>query len=221
MSTIVVFIFFVLAASSWWLWRNNIFEKPWATEGTAIDPRDDIGAIGPSAKTALVIFLAVVASMFSLFISAYFMRMELGDWRPLHEPDLLWFNTILLALGSVSIHWCGRAAASSNAVVVRYTLVATGIFTCAFIFLQLVAWRQLVDAGYYLQSNPANAFFYLFTGLHGLHLLGGLFVWLRTTIRAFTGADPEKTRLSVELCRTYWHFLLVVWIVLFGLLLST
>jgi cytochrome c oxidase subunit 3 len=57
--------------------------------------------------------------------------------------------------------------------------------------------------------------------LHGIHLLGGLVVWLRTTIRTFTGSDLEQTRLSVELCRTYWHFLLAVWIVLFALLLST
>jgi cytochrome c oxidase subunit 3 len=221
MSTIIFFIVIAVAISYWWLWRQKIFSKPWTTEGTDIDLRDDIGSIGPNAKTALFVFLAVVTSMFSLFISAYFMRMELNDWRPLNEPALLWFNTSLLVFGSLSIHWCARAAANSNLTVVKYTLIATGLFTGAFIYGQLVAWQQLVDAGFYLQSNPANAFFYVFTGLHGIHLLGGLIVWLRTTIRAFTGSDVEQTRLSVELCRTYWHFLLAVWIVLFALLLST
>ncbi|MFP6809016.1 MAG: cytochrome c oxidase subunit 3 [Pseudomonadales bacterium] len=221
MSIIVLFIFVAVGTSYWWLWRNKIFAKPWLLEGTKLDTRDDIGNIGPSARTALIVFLAVVTSMFSLFISAYFMRMALGDWQAVNEPQLLWFNTVLLILGSISIHWCSRAAASANLSTVRITLLSTGLFTCAFIFFQLLAWRQLVADGYYLQSNPANAFFYLFTGIHGLHLLGGLFVWLRTTIRAFTVSDMEQTRLSVELCRTYWHFLLVVWLVIFSLLLST
>lgn len=217
----ILFIFVAVGTSCWFLWRQRIFAKPWTTQGTAIDLREDIGSISPTAKMGLIVFLAVVSSMFSLFISAYFIRMELADWRPLNEPALLWFNTLLLVLGSVSIHWCARAAANSNFKLVKATLVATGIFTSSFIFGQLAAWQQLIDDGYYLQSNPANAFFYLFTGLHGIHLLGGLFVWLRTSIRTFAGADAERTRLSVELCRTYWHFLLAVWIVLFGLLLST
>lgn len=84
-----------------------------------------------------------------------------------------------------------------------------------------MAWGQLSDEGYYLNSNPANAFFYLFTGLHALHLLGGLWVWSRTTLRVLAGVELEEVRLSVELCRTYWHYLLGVWIVLFGMLLST
>jgi len=221
MSTVVLFIIVVVGASYYWLWRQKIFSKPWTSEGTEIDPRDDIGSVGPSAKTGLLVFLAVVTSLFSLFISAYFMRMEVGDWRPLDDPNMLWFNTLLLIFGSVAIHWCSRAAANSNLVIVRNTLITTGIFTGLFIFFQLVAWQQLVDDGYYLQLNPAYAFFYLFTGLHGLHLLGGLIVWLKTTIRAFSGADVQQIRLSVELCRTYWHFLLVVWIALFSLLLST
>lgn len=217
----MVFIVAAVGLSYWWLWRQKIFQKPWLTDGAEVDLRDDIGDVGSSAKTGLLIFLAVVSSMFALFISAYFMRMELSDWRPLDEPSLLWFNTLLLVLGSVSIHWCSRAATRSDLKVVKLTLLATGLFTGSFVICQLVAWQQLVDGGYYLQSNPANAFYYVFTGLHGLHLIGGLFVWLRTTLRTFIGSDVEQTRLSVELCRTYWHFLLVVWIVIFGLLLST
>ena len=221
MSTIILFIFVAVGVSSWWLWRQKIFAKPWVTEGIAVDPRDDIGGIGPSAKTGLLVFLAVVTSLFSLFTSAYFMRMAVGDWRPLDEPALLWFSTLLLILSSVSIHWCARAAANSELTVVRNTLIATGVFTISFIFFQLMAWQQLVNDGYYLQSNPSYAFFYLFTGLHGLHLFGGLIVWLKTTIRLYSGTDLQQIRLSAELCRTYWHFLLVVWIAIFCLLLST
>jgi cytochrome c oxidase subunit 3 len=72
-----------------------------------------------------------------------------------------------------------------------------------------------------LSSNPANSFFYVLTALHGLHLLGGMLVWGRTTTRVLSGADAESVRLSVELCSVYWHYLLLVWIGLFALLLST
>ena len=82
-------------------------------------------------------------------------------------------------------------------------------------------YRELVDLGYYASTNPANAFFYLITALHGLHLLGGLVAWGRTTDKVRRGVEVAKVRLSVELCTTYWHFLLLVWVVLFTLLLFT
>ena len=82
---------------------------------------------------------------------------------------------------------------------------------------QLVAWRQLGAAGYFLATNPANTFFYLLTALHGLHVFGGLVALGRTGERCGGGDD---VRLSVELCAIYWHFLLVVWLLLFGLLLA-
>jgi cytochrome c oxidase subunit 3 len=95
---------------------------------------------------------------------------------------------------------------------------------CAFLFLvgQLLAWQQLVDLGYFVAANPANAFFYLLTALHGLHLLGGLVAWSWTSDKAWRrDAEVDRLRLSVELCTVYWHFLLVVWLVLFCLMLFT
>ena len=221
MITIVLFIFAMVGFAYWWLWRQRVLEKPWADVGPEVDTREEIGRISSAAKIGLTFFLAVVTSVFALFISAYFLRMELPDWSPVMKPDLLWINTGLLVLGSGAIHWSSRAAASKNLRAVQVSLLATGLFTFAFIYGQLMAWGQLNDAGYYLNSNPANSFFYLFTSLHALHLLGGLWVWSRTTLRVFAGVELEEIRLSTELCRTYWHYLLVVWIVLFGMLLST
>jgi cytochrome c oxidase subunit 3 len=76
----------------------------------------------------------------------------------------------------------------------------------------------LIAAGYFLSSNPANSFFYLITGLHGLHILGGLIALTRTTLRAWNTDEPEDVRTSVQLCTVYWHFMLIVWLVLFALL---
>ncbi|MFX5494500.1 cytochrome c oxidase subunit 3, partial [Acinetobacter baumannii] len=77
---------------------------------------------------------------------------------------------------------------------------------------QLLAWRQLSAAGYWLAANPANTFFYLLTALHGLHVAGGLAALGRVTVRAWRGSDAGRLALSVELCATYWHFLLVIWL---------
>jgi cytochrome c oxidase subunit 3 len=85
---------------------------------------------------------------------------------------------------------------------------------------QAVAWRQLGASGYFDVTNPAIAFFYLITGLHALHLAGGIVAWARTTAKAWGGCDMAEISQSVELCTVYWHFLLVVWLVLFGLLFS-
>ena len=87
---------------------------------------------------------------------------------------------------------------------------------------QLVAWQQLQASGQYLTSNPSNAFFFLLTGAHAAHILGGLYVWARATFKVIAGsAEGSQLRRSIELCTIYWHFLLVVWLILFGLLLST
>jgi cytochrome c oxidase subunit 3 len=103
----------------------------------------------------------------------------------------------------------------------RRGLLAAGVFSLAFLAGQLLVWQELVGLGYFAKSSPANAFFYLLTAAHGLHVLGGLVALGRTTAKAFRCTDASKMRLSVRLCAVYWHFLFVVWLVLFGLLLFT
>ena len=103
----------------------------------------------------------------------------------------------------------------------RAGLLTGGVLTIFFLVGQLVVWQQLIAQGYFAATNPANAFFYLITTVHGLHLLGGLVAWGRTTARVRRGHTAEQISSSVGLCTVYWHFLLVVWLILFGLLLFT
>ena len=173
------------------------------------------------AKVGLISFIAVVTSLFALFLSAYLMRMKLADWSALAEPKLLWLNTGVLVLASIAFQLTRGAAKRGQLLTVKSGLIAGGICTTLFLLGQLAAWQQLNAAGYFMASNPAIAFFYVLTALHGLHLLGGMWVWGRTTTRVLTGADAQSVRLSVELCTVYWHYLLLVWIGLFALLLST
>ena len=82
----------------------------------------------------------------------------------------------------------------------------------------MFAWQELSASGAFLAANPANSFFYLLTGMHGLHIVGGLVALARTIARAWTGPVTEHLQLLTELCAAYWHFLLFVWLCLFVLL---
>jgi len=216
----LVFLGVIMATIIWWLLRQTFNTQPWVSE--AADSTVSGPSIDTSSKSvALTTFLAVATSVFALFISAYTIRMDEPDWRPLAEPALLWANTVVLILASVVYHWTRNAAVNDIQQRIRPGLMIAGALTVLFLLGQLVAWRQLLAAGYYADANVANAFFYLLTAVHGLHMLGGLWVWFSSTIKVWTGADSDSVRLSIELCTVYWHFLLLVWIVLFGMLLST
>jgi cytochrome c oxidase subunit 3 len=218
MSAIILFMAGIAAIAGWWLSQQRLTAKPWLEEGVLVDLREEGTSSLPAAKIGLGVFLAVVGSLFALFISAYSMRMNLVDWRTLPVPALLWFNTGVLVLSSVALQWAYMAARRDDIDGVIVGLCAGGASAITFLVGQLLAWRQLSGAGYFPASNPANSFFYLITAVHGLHLTGGLVALGRTTAKVLRGAAAAQIRLSVELCTIYWHFLLVVWLVLLGLL---
>jgi cytochrome c oxidase subunit 3 len=193
--------------------------KPWIPAA-----HDTIPAWGrlpmPTAQVGLAVFLAVASVLFSLLVAAYLMRMTLGDWRAVPEPPVLWLDTLLLAAGSIALHRAVVGARRGHVAAARAAFLAGGALAAAFLAGQIVAWRQLDALGIYVASNPAATFFYLLSGLHGLHLLGGIVAWARTAARLWKAPDAVATRLAVGLCATYWHFLLLVWLALFGLLLA-
>jgi cytochrome c oxidase subunit 3 len=131
---------------------------------------------------------------------------------------LLWFNTAVLALSSVALQWAHLAARRNDMEGVILGLLAGAAAAVTFLVGQLLAWQQLIVAGYFVASNPANSFFYLLTAVHGLHLMGGLAALGKTTAKVWRSTQVIEVRLSVELCTIYWHFLLLVWLVLLGLL---
>ena len=145
----------------------------------------------------------------------------------LPDPGLLWVNTAVLILASVALQRARNATAREDLAGLKPNLVAGGLLTFAFLGGQLMVWRQLTSAGYYLATNPADAFFYILTSLHGLHLAGGLWFWARAAGSVSKGLESRpvnevaRVRLSVTLCSVYWHYLLLVWLILFGLLIST
>ena len=218
MSAIILFLAGIAAIAGWWLSQQRLTAKPWLEEGLIVDLREESTSFLPPAKIGLGVFLAVVGSLFALFISAYSMRMNMVDWRALPLPRLLWFNTGVLVTSSVALQWAHMAARRNDIDGVIIGLCAGGASALLFLAGQLLAWRQLSLAGYFVASNPANSFFYLITAVHGLHLMGGLVALGRTIAKVWHGAEISQVRLSVELCAIYWHFLLLVWLVLLALL---
>jgi len=216
----LIFMAVVMASVIGWLLRQSLNTQPWVSDEVA-DAVSGASLDTNSKMVALTVFLAVATSLFALFVSAYTLRMEEADWVPVREPDLLWINTGLLVLASIAFHWTRNQVVAGRTDNLMIGLIGSGVLSILFLLGQLATWQQLVEGGYYLTTNPANAFFFLLTAVHGLHLLGGLYVWGRSAQRVWSGAEADTVRLSIELCTIYWHFLLLVWVVVFGLLLST
>lgn len=215
----LVFLSVLMATIVWWLFRQTIHVQPWEAQVAAPGVDADVGA-RPAARTALWVFLGVASSLFALFVSAYAMRLTLADWTPLPRPRLLMLNTAFLVGASLAMEWTVHAARRGSGGQVRHGLWASGLATFGFLAGQLFVWKQLNDAGHLVSSSAATAFFYLLTAVHGLHVLGGLVAWARASARARRGSDPARIRLAVELCATYWHYLLAVWVMLYALLVS-
>ena len=205
----------------------NIFkllsEKPWEASRASIDNKHDGKTLNLSkAKLGVRTIMVVSTVIFSLFVVSYSDRMLVHDWRSLSEPWLLWVNTIILIFTSFVFHKTKVLSDKNEFEKAKNYLLIVGFLTFAFITGQLLVWQHYVNLGQYVSTNPANAFFYLFTALHGVHVLGGLFFWGRATTKLFTkNFSVLKIKQAIELCAIYWHFLLIVWFILFGLMIAT
>jgi cytochrome c oxidase subunit 3 len=219
-------LFGIVAVVFVWLLRQTINVKPWIEQRSVESVPSGASFPVPPAKVGLGVFLAVATSLFALTVCAYFMRMMAGDWRTFVFPSVLWLNTAMLILSDLAMRSARGAARRSDLERVRLSLAAAGICTFAFLVGQIWAWQQLNASGYFggagaggaIAATPANSFFYLFTALHGAHVLGGLWFWGTTTSRAWRSTDVARIRMSVELCTVYWRYLLLVWLVLLALL---
>jgi len=201
---------------------REISQKPWlTTDGPDREIREPIAFALPQATLGVRVLLLVISIIFSLFVIAYSDRMLFHDWRAMPEPWLLWVNTLMLICASVALHGATLSARQKSRDDLQARLWVAAAFSIAFLGGQALVWRELFMLGYFADSNPANAYFYLLTGLHGLHLLGGLGALSLTVTRFYGGAKTDQLERSVDLCAVYWHYLLVVWLIVFGLLLFT
>ena len=200
-----------------------ITQKPWESSQAVLDNQHDGKTLEVSkAKLGVRTIMVVSTVIFSLLVVSYSDRMLFHDWRSLSEPWLLWINTIILILTSIVFHRTKVLADNNKFEKAKNSLFVVVFLTFAFITGQLLVWQHFVNLGQYASTNPANAFFYVLTALHSLHILGGLYFWAKVTTQLFReNYNISKIKHKIELCAIYWHFLLIVWLVLFGLMVAT
>jgi cytochrome c oxidase subunit 3 len=224
-STLVIAL--LTAIVVWFFLVRQLTARPWM-HGVEGENRQSTVVDMPATKIGLWVFLGLVTSLFLLFTTAYSMRMDpqhASDWVTITKPGILWLNTGFLIAASIAMQWAHSSARLSvqgdTGGNVRVGLTLGGLLTLLFLAGQLWAWQIIRSESGFSLANPAAGFFYLLTAVHGLHLLGGLWVWGRAAAKAWSGVETRKIALSVELCTWYWHFLLLVWFGLFALLMST
>ncbi|HYY58530.1 MAG TPA: cytochrome c oxidase subunit 3 [Pyrinomonadaceae bacterium] len=179
-------------------------------------------------RIGMWVALASIMMLFTALTSAYIVRSRLGtasDWQPIPIPRMIWLSTSLIILSSATFEAARKFIRRGDDVAYRNWLMATAGLGLAFLATQLLAWRELVAQGIYLASNPHSSFFYLLTGVHGLHLLGGILMLALLLARAWRSRRRDERRSqrarrrdSADAVALYWHFMDGLWIYLFLLL---
>ncbi len=192
-------------------------------------------------RIGMIVGLTPILMLFVAFTSAYIVRQGLGtwdqqtnayvsDWRALALPPLLWVNTVILLASSLTLEMARRSLgmglvlseARSAGLPIRNRefpwLPVTVVLGFAFLAGQATAWRQLAARGVYMSTNPSSSFFYLLTGAHAVHLLGGLVALLVAALAAVRSDSWQRRRLVVDVTSWYWHFMALLWLYIFALL---
>jgi cytochrome c oxidase subunit 3 len=171
------------------------------------------------AATAMWVALAPILMLFMAFVSAYAVRMGLGQgWVAVAWPRLLWLNTAILGLSSLALERARRSAAR-NAPEVRAWLGLTLALGGAFVLGQIVAWRSLLADGVGIATSPASSFFYLLTGAHAVHLAGGILGLGAVALWPAAGFRRITRPVAIRITAIYWHFMGILWLGLFLLLM--
>jgi cytochrome c oxidase subunit 3 len=188
------------------------------TVKTDIDNNDTQLNIHP---TKFVLWLLIVASvmLFAAFTSAYIVRRGEGNWLIFDLPQSFAFTTGIIALSSVTMQWAFFAARKDELGQLKTALYCTLLLGAAFAIGQFIGWKQLVANDIHMVGNPSESFVYVISGLHLLHVIGGILFITVVLVKALQLNVHRKNMLSITLCTTYWHFLGALWIYLYFFLL--
>jgi cytochrome c oxidase subunit 3 len=175
----------------------------------------------PSPKrysTAIAIGIVAILMFFMALASAFIvLRRGSGVWVTVHLPFVVWPNTGILLASSFTLEAARRRLLQADHGGFRKFWMVTTVLGFLFVAGQLIAWRQLVAQGIYIASNQASSFFYIFTGAHAVHLLGGVGALLYVLAREFKEANVSRST-AAEIASYYWHFMDGLWIFLLALL---
>ncbi|SRR5579871_16663 len=194
--------------------RNNV------TTGGDLKKLDNYSP--PPASTAVWVGIAAITMSFFAFTSALVVRKGgAPDWKHLTLPPILYFNTVLLLISSFTLQTARKRIALfmggtkiSNPAFWLHATMGLGLL---FVAGQYIAWMQLRAQGLYIATSPNSSFFYVFTTIHALHVLGGL-LGLGYVIRRFHKGILRKS--TLDAASHYWHFMDVLWLYLLFVLWS-
>lgn len=179
---------------------------------------------GSPTRTGIWVALAAIGMSFAALTSALYVREgSATDWHHIVLPPILWFNTLALVASSITLEIARRKVAAfmrekpTDRSVPELWLYITVLFGLTFVAGQYLAWLNLRSQGLYLPTNPNSSFFYLFTGVHVMHVIGGLGGLLRVIIK-FRRPIPSLRRSTLDATSYYWHFMGALWIYLLCIL---
>jgi cytochrome c oxidase subunit III len=166
--------------------------------------------------------------VFTVLLSLYIIRQTSADWQTMPLPGVFWLSTLVIVLSSLSIHEASDAFHKERFQIYRICMGTTLFLGLAFTTLQFFGWLQLIEQKIFIDESPAASFIYLLSGLHLLHIVVGLvFLTLlfrdairnRTYVDSFIYSVNPPNQLRLKLMTIYWHFVDVLWIILFFFLL--
>jgi len=171
-------------------------------------------------KFAMWLFIVSIVMLFAALTSAYIVKQSDGNWLSFDLPSAFILSTIIIVISSLTMHLAYLAAKKDELGKVKMMLLSTVVLGALFLFTQYYSWSQLVENNVYFVSNYASgSFIYVFTGLHGVHLVSGLIFLLITFGSSVRLNVHSKKLLQIEMCMTYWHFLGGLWLYLYLFLL--
>ncbi len=198
---------------------GTLLQKPWETERAAIDNVHEGKTFNISAqKSAVIIIFGIATVLFSLVFTSYLYTLPPGqDTKYLLRPNLLWLNTLTLFSVSYFFYKVTNDLKKEDTSKVKKNLLIVGGLSYLFLLGQIFFWVQLLKSGNYVSTNSYFANFYVFTALHGLHLLGGLLFWGKVSSRVLK-LDQNKIlneEKNISALSLYWTYLLIVWLMFF------
>ncbi len=170
-------------------------------------------------KFLLWLGMVSIIMMFAAFTSAYLVRRAEGNWLEFNVPVIFTYSTILLVISSFSMQLAYWAAKKDRFLLLRTAISFTFVLGIVFLIMQFLGWRELTKSNVFLVGNPSGSFFYILSGLHGLHIISALIVLIFALTAAFNLKIHAKSLNQIEMCVTYWHFLDLLWLYLFVFLL--
>jgi len=171
-------------------------------------------------KFILWLFVVSIIMLFASQTSAYLVRRAEGNWLEFEMPRIFWYSTGVLLVSSLAMQAAYYAAKKDDFRLLKIAISITFVLGLTFLWMQFEGWKQLVAMNVYFVGNPSGSFFYVFTGLHGFHIISGIIVLIYAWIAVFKQKVHSKNLRQIQICATYWHFLDLLWLYLFVFLLT-